>query len=107
MASRAAKALLCTCRGARGLSILLLLGQQQIVSEQAPTAGYLNGASVLALSSDSSNILLENLDIKASLQKSNCQHQATDACSSDEDFGALLLTFVLYWMIGGCRQMAA
>ena len=38
MASRAAKALLCTCRRAKGLAILLLHGQQTFVSKQALTA---------------------------------------------------------------------
>ena len=107
MASRAAKALLCTCRRAQGLAVLLLHDQQVFVSKQAMNAAHLNGPSVFALSSNSSDVLLENLDIKAPLQKTNCQHQATDACSGDEDLGALLIALVPYRMISCCRQMAA
>ena len=55
----------------------------------------LNWSSIFALSSDGSQILLEDLHIKASLEKPNCQHKATNTGSSNQNLGALVVQFVL------------
>lgn len=70
-------------------------------------AAHLNGSSVFALSPDSCDVFLKDLDIEASFQQANCEHQTTDAGSSDEDLGTLLLVLILDRMVSARRCVAA
>ena len=64
---------------------------------------HLNRTAILALSSDCCDITLKQLDLKAFLEQSHGQHEASNARPCYQQLGALLVSLVLNWMLQSRR----